>query len=266
MGVWGTSVFSDDDACDIRDDYRRMIGDGLCGTEATDRLLREWKSIENDPALAATFWLALALTQWKCGRLEDRVNQNALRVIEDGAALRPWRSDALERKRRQVLEAVKQQLASPQPAARKIAKQFRSSCDWETGELIAYQLRSGKFIVFQVIDHHHDKGGVAPVCQIFDWQGSQLPSTGQVHGVPVRTQLGLQFKSRAPIPQAEAHPQYRLMIGRVKKGEFPSERVFRLNAKLPIPRPQVPGIAFNLTTVCLWRNLDETLDRLYGLH
>ena len=40
MGAWGTSLFADDNACDLREDYRDLIGDGLNGPEATDRLSR----------------------------------------------------------------------------------------------------------------------------------------------------------------------------------------------------------------------------------
>lgn len=56
MGVWGTSIFSGDDPCDVRDDYRLLVGDGLSGPDATDRLVQKWTpSIEKDPDLAATF-------------------------------------------------------------------------------------------------------------------------------------------------------------------------------------------------------------------
>ena len=41
MGTWGTGIFSDDNAADLRDDYRDFIGDGLSSREATDRLLAE---------------------------------------------------------------------------------------------------------------------------------------------------------------------------------------------------------------------------------
>src|SRR5712692_10585305 len=59
MGVWGPAVFSDDLAADLRAEYRMMIGDGLSGPEATDRLLKEWMpSSEKDPAMAAVFWLS----------------------------------------------------------------------------------------------------------------------------------------------------------------------------------------------------------------
>src|SRR5579863_3199110 len=155
MGVWGTAIFSDDNAADLRADYRRMIGDGLGGPEATDHLLKQWMpSSEKDPDMAALFWLALAVTQWKCGRLEDRVKTEAIRVIADGSAMRPRRGSPMERKRAAVLDAAKQQLESPQSPLRRIKKPFRSSCDWEPGELIAYRLLSGSFIVLQVIEHH----------------------------------------------------------------------------------------------------------------
>src|SRR5579863_2979263 len=189
MGVWGAAVFSDDNAADLRADYRMMIGDGLSGPEATNRLLQQWMpSSEKDPDMAALFWLALAVTQWKCGRLEDRVKEQAIRVIENGSALRPWQGSPLERKRAAVLESAKRQLESPQPPLRKIAKVFRSTCDWEAGELIGYQLLSGLFVVFQVIDHHRDAGGVAPNCEIFDWQGPELPSPSIIEGIPMRAQ------------------------------------------------------------------------------
>jgi hypothetical protein len=40
MGVWGTAIFSDDNAADLRAEYRTMIGDGLSEPEATNRLLK----------------------------------------------------------------------------------------------------------------------------------------------------------------------------------------------------------------------------------
>jgi len=254
MGVWGTSIFSDDNASDLRDDYRRLVGDGLSGAEATDRLLREWMpSLDKDPDLAATFWLALAVTQWKCGRLEDRVRQEAMRVIDDGSALNPWRGSKFERKRAAVLEATEHQLLSPQPPTRKLRRVFRDSCDWEPGELIAYRLLSGNFVVFHVIKHHEDAGGISPECEIFDWQGPEIPQPNVLEGAPMR-----------PIIPYMPKKDYRLMIGQASKREFPKDRVFRLNAKLPIQHPPKAKPAIDPTLVCLWRDLDRQLELSYG--
>jgi hypothetical protein len=266
MGVWGTAIFSDDNASDVRDDYRRLVGDGLTGTEATDRLLHDWaSSIDKDPDLAATFWLALAVTQWKCGRLEDRVRQEAIRRVDDGSALRAWRETEFERKRAAVLEATRRQLLSAQPPVRKIAKVFRSSCDWEPGELIAYRLLSGDFIVFQMIRRHQDSGGVAPECEIFDWQGPNIPQPSELEGLLMRPITPLRFKNDRPqLPDAKRPPTYRLMILQASKREFPKDRVFRLNAKLPIQHPPKPALMVDPTLVALWRDLDRQLELHYG--
>jgi hypothetical protein len=266
MGVWGTAILSDDLASDLRDDYRRMIGDGLSGPEATDQLLRQWMpSPEKDSDTAATFWLALAVTQWKCGRLEDRVKKEAIRVIDDGSALRPWRGSREEHKRAAVLAAARKQLQSEQPPLRKLAKVFRSTCDWEPGELIAYRLASGSFIVFQVIDHHSDAGGVAPNCEIFDWQGRELPGPSFFESVPMRAQIPFVPKTSAVASSALRPPRYRLMIGQASQREFPRERVIRMNAKVTIQHPPKPRNVSNPTLGCLWRWLDKDLERHYGL-
>jgi hypothetical protein len=89
MGIWGTAIFSDDNAADLRDEYRDLVGAGVDGSQATDRLIAKWNR-KGDPNLEPVFWLALSMTQWNCGRLEERVKAEALRVIEDRWAMRPW--------------------------------------------------------------------------------------------------------------------------------------------------------------------------------
>jgi len=262
MGVWGTAIFSDDNAADIREEYRTLVGDGISGPAASDRLIREWQpSLNRDPDLAAVFWLALALTQWKCGRLEERVKREAIQVIDSGTALRSWKSSRQEKQRAKILDATRRLLHDPQPPARKIAKAFRSSCDWEPGELVAYQLLSGSYVVFQVTDLHTDKGGTAPVCEIYDWQGKALPSPEDVATCAMRPQipLGERIAGKSNRP-----PQYRMMILQASKREFPRPRVFPLHQKLSIQHPPKPKGTVNPTLVCLWRTLDETLKKHYG--
>jgi len=48
MGVWGTGIFSEDIACDIREAYRELVGEGLTGQQATDALLEEWREDLDD--------------------------------------------------------------------------------------------------------------------------------------------------------------------------------------------------------------------------
>jgi hypothetical protein len=262
MGVWGTAIFSDDNASDIREEYRTLLGDGLNGPEATDRLIQEWQpSIGRDPDLAAVFWLALAVTQWKCGRLEQRVKQEAIQAIDSGAGLRLWKGNNQERQRAKVLDATRKLLHDPQPPARRIAKVFRATCDWEPGELIGYQLLSGSYVVFQVTDLHTDKGGTGPVCEMYDWQGPTVPSAADLATCsmrPLRPLWEIEAKLGRP-------PQYRLMILQASKREFPHARIFPLHQKLPVQHPPKPRGMANPTLVCLWRTLDDTLKKHFGL-
>src|SRR6267154_5411325 len=123
MGAWGTTLFSDDTACDVRDSYIDLVGDGLTGPEVTKALLDEWSASLNDPDESPVFWLALAATQWRCGRLDGHVLQKALTVIDGGTDLARWESGSKDfKKRKTVLERLRAQLISPQPPERHIPK------------------------------------------------------------------------------------------------------------------------------------------------
>src|SRR5215469_3137665 len=105
MGALGTALFSDDTACDVRGSYLDLVGDGLSGPQATAKLLDDWSDSINDRDEGPVFWLALAATQWKCGRLEPQVLQQALSVIDNGSDLARWETSSKDfTKRKVVLE------------------------------------------------------------------------------------------------------------------------------------------------------------------
>jgi len=234
MSAWGTALFSDDTAADVRDGYRDLVGDGLAGPEATDTLVKRWARTLNDPDEASVFWLALASTQWQCGRLESRVKTKALSIIEECTDLRRWGNDPkLLKKREAVLDKLREQLLSPRPPEKRIPKRYRNTCDWEVGELIAYRLLSGGLFLFRVIGFHTDKGGTSPVCEMLDWFGSEVQSQEVLKSLHVK---GRQF-----------------MLGRLKEKDLPVERVMRTG--IMIEPTQKPG-GFS---VLLWSRLDLQL-------
>jgi hypothetical protein len=67
MGAWGTAVFSDDTASDIRGDYRALIEDHVPDDEATQRVIDGYGHL--DPDQEHLLWLALAAAQSQVGRL-----------------------------------------------------------------------------------------------------------------------------------------------------------------------------------------------------
>ncbi|MGW2146611.1 hypothetical protein ACWCOT_20055 [Nonomuraea bangladeshensis] len=84
MGAWGPGLFSDDLACDVRDEYRELIEDGATDEEARRRVVESYSEALDDPGEAPVFWLALAVTESKLGRLDAVVRDRALGIIERG--------------------------------------------------------------------------------------------------------------------------------------------------------------------------------------
>ena len=250
MGVWGAAIFSNDDAADIRSDYLDLIGDGYSDTQATDKILSEYSPNTESSVL----WLSLAAVQWRCGRLEHRVKTRALEIIDNGSDLVRWQSEnpKLIPQRRRALEKLKAQLLSEQPPKSKMKKRFRSSCDWEVGEVIAYELTSGKKALFRVIGQQGDKGGTWPVCEILDWCGEQIPSEEVIKQLSVMVRRDLRLGGWG---------SNQIGIGAANKREFPSKRLHQLHIRSTPSQPlKIGGSLF-----VLWRLLDKCLAEDFDL-
>jgi hypothetical protein len=239
-------IFSDDVACDIRDRYYDLVGDGFTGQQATDALLEEYRELLDDPDAAPLFWLALATTQWRCGRLEPRVQAQALEAIDNGSDLvRLRESPQLFKKRQAVLIKLRQNLQSPQPPQKRIPKRFRNTCEWEIGEIIGYRLQSGALAMFRVIDYSVDLGGTSPIFEALDWMGYDIPAREVLESVGIK--VGLRDYTQ-------------FIVGQASKREQPRDRVLRLGIKL---KP-AQKVAYPLP-MTLWRWLDGALETWFGL-
>jgi hypothetical protein len=82
MGTWAASLFADDVACDVRDQYLALLATGMDGSEASRVLESEWDEVTRDQDAGPVFWIALAATQWTFGQLLPHVKIRALEVID----------------------------------------------------------------------------------------------------------------------------------------------------------------------------------------
>jgi hypothetical protein len=231
MGVWGTGIFQDDTASDVRDEYKDLLGNGMTGVQATRRILESYSSSLADPDESGVVWLALAATQWKVGRLEPQTLERALEVIDSGADLKRWAAGTKDFSKRKVaLEKLREQITSPQPPERKIARRVLCECDWRKGELVAFKLRSGTSLILRVIDHHTDRGGKYPICEILDWVGGKLPDKKELENLEI-------MSSRSDYK----HKIFKIML--VGMNQRATARLERLDIRLT-PAQQGDGIPF----------------------
>ncbi|MBS0263417.1 MAG: hypothetical protein JSS02_15855 [Planctomycetes bacterium] len=167
MGAWGPAIFSDDVAADTRDAFTDFIAEGLTPTAATDRLIGESAEILENDDEALVFWLSLAATQWKLGRLVDQVRDRAIEIIESGADLKRWGDNtrAEQTQRKKHLEKLRQQLLSPPPAPKKVKALRKSSTDFQPGDVVTFCLDNVTSVRFCVVHLWGDRGGTyADIC------------------------------------------------------------------------------------------------------
>ena len=246
MGAWGTGLYQDDTACDIRDNYTDHLGNGLSEQEATSRILTQFESLLADPVESCVVWFALAAVQWKHGRLKPETCRRALELIDSGADLTRWQPGSRDfAKRRAGLEKLRTQITSPQPVAKKVRKPLLESCDWPVGTVIAYRLSSGNLAMIRVIGYRTDKGGTSPICELLDWSGTDVPTEECLRSAEV--------KESDP---NKNHKIRRFTLFRLDKNA--AKRIGRLDFILEPsnkPNPPITGV--------LWRDMDNFLKRWF---
>jgi hypothetical protein len=188
VGVWGPGIFSDDIAVDVRDEYRRLIGGGLDGPEATDKLLTSSAGIADDDEDGIPFWLALAATQWKMGRLEPRVLDRALAILDAEADLERWQHEdpELVPKRRAALEKLRATLTTPQGSETKVRAGGRFKARFAPGDVISYRLPDGRYTAFRIVGSKSDHEGEFDVAELVDYLGADPPTFEAVTQLPPR--------------------------------------------------------------------------------
>jgi hypothetical protein len=188
MGTWGTGLYSDDLACDLRDEYRDLVAEGASADAVVDALLGEYADSSTDQDEAGVFWLTLADVSWRLGRLQPRVLERALVLIESGQDLDRW-TGRDRSKREAVLRTLRAKLLSPQPAPRKLTVRPRHETDWRVGEVVGYRLLSGDWTLLRVTMHHEDRGGRFAVLEVLDWRASRIPDDLDVDALPMKGRL-----------------------------------------------------------------------------
>ena len=248
MGAWGVAILSDDIAEDIKLLYKDLLANEYSNEDASRIVIEEYKN-ELDDEETIVFWLVFASIQWKLGRLQENVKQEALQIIESGADLARWQEEPkLQKKREVVLNKLREQLHSPQPEAKKVPKRFITNTSLKAGDAVSYELVSGSYIILKVIEIIEEcHGDRYPLFEICDWEGREVPSKEQIN------QFGLKKK----IYEGGKQEMMKLAIYPSGKRDNPTKRmqVVAENVKVVLN----VGTPY---TVMSWKELDNYLHEI----
>ena len=192
MGAWGTAIFADDTASDVRDEWREAVLDGLSPQEATDRLLESFDEYLENSDSEKLVWLALAAAQMETGRLLPQVRDRALAIIDAGGDVDRWREDgdaSLARQRARVLDRLAAKLRGPQPKPKRLRRPKAWSVALEVGDVVRVRpQREGEHDALVVVVGHGDglaAGELYPIVAPLDWDGGELPERSGLAALPL---------------------------------------------------------------------------------
>lgn len=262
MGAWGAGVFSDDLACDIRDQFRELIGDGKSTEAATKQILVDYDDTLDDEDEGPSFWIALAATQSQCGRLMDRIGDKAVKIIDKGGDLARWKALDGNAKdlaaRKAALSKLRKALLGPQRQPTKIRKAYADQTDWKVGHAISYRLKSGNFVIMRVLGIEDMGKSLYPIVELCDWIGREIPSPSRIAKLR-RKQTKLYKKPGRP-SAFDIH-DHKFSVYANSPREFPAERVAVVATRLSVKRTNIVGATF----FGGWKALDRYLAENYAV-
>lgn len=149
MGTWGTKLFQDDFASDIRDTYLDLLKYQFSNKDAEVFMLKQFLDPDMDDE-EALFWIAFASVKWDVGRLDEETKKKAIERIDNGSSLELWEEtddEKLLEKRKKVLNDVKEKLLSKQPKERKFRKPRETKkFGFQVGDILAYKMTDEEYL------------------------------------------------------------------------------------------------------------------------
>lgn len=273
MGAWGTSLYANDFACDVRDDYIDKLRRGKSNEETTQEIIDGNLEIIGDTEEEAIFWFALADTQWNYGRLLSEVKKKALDFLERDEEIERWKN--LEKKQLQewmdVRKELKEKLYSPLPPQKKVSIYQLYKCKWQLGDVFAYQFHGeyskekgvyGKYILFRKVEEDvWWPGHVVPAVHVYWWIGNEIPTLEVIKTMPLLPQ---KFWPIAYVDNPQKEKEYLLDLLVSKEKEIPKEHLTFLGNISGDDLIACRGIEYYNGYACAeWKNFEKKILEQY---
>ncbi len=146
MGAWSVSINGNDTAQDLISEYQAAFFyfDTETALKKIENYVRSIGLNEEDEGEWCNYYYSLADFMWKKGILTDPLKIKVLEMLDSNFGLALWTEsgNAVLGKRKKILAQFKQKLLSEQPPKKKIRIDFHLSPVFETGDIIAIQLKT----------------------------------------------------------------------------------------------------------------------------
>lgn len=170
MGYWSTAIFGNDLASDVRGTYRELLEDRVPDDQALLKVQQDFAYAASDPDNRAAFWTALAATQLQLGRLDGRVRDQAIAIIDSGGDLHMWEGSDVGR-RKAALTKLRGQLLGQQKRPVRVRPPKREPSPVQAGDMFMLGLADGREARFRTLGVHSYRVGDVPIVEMIDERG-----------------------------------------------------------------------------------------------
>jgi len=292
MGAWGTKLYQDDIAVDVRDTFKDLLKRGKTSEEITTQMCEDYEDVIDDPDDGPIFWFALADTQWDLGRLLPEVKKQAIVLLDKGDDLERWKLEdsKLAVAREKVLNELKQKLSYPQPPEKKVSQYRLYKCEWQIGDVFAYQLDSdfakeegfyGRHFLMQKIDEYiWHPGHIIPIVYVKITKDEKLPYSAEEYdkleyvqisatryedrflpiGKNAEEDIAEKSKQKYEVDEYGVLPQYRIKLVSTSRKVIPSKLVHvgSFLSVIPPEKEFIPHSKLSISST-LWKNYEHTI-------
>jgi Domain of unknown function (DUF4259) len=116
MGAWGTGLFEDDLALDIKLDFESYMDEGISMKEIIKRIIDDYEEEINDKDEGPIVYLVLAALQLEHnhGKVYESIKKKAIDIIDQKQGLLNWRllGEEAYLDRLDIMSQLKQQLTT----------------------------------------------------------------------------------------------------------------------------------------------------------
>ncbi|HBF0031524.1 TPA: hypothetical protein KOS20_004410 [Clostridioides difficile] len=149
MSAWGTKIFDNDLALDMKTDFIEMFSINMSIKEIELNLL-SYISNDDEAEVLCPFWTALSDLEWQYGILQEKTKEKAKYIILNKPDIDSYIQQEDKVKRKEELEKLYKKLDTINQKIKKKRTVFVYRTEWEQGDIFAIPL-NGKYVYIHIV-------------------------------------------------------------------------------------------------------------------